>query len=66
MSAETEELGKALVKKGYQAYGDYVHWKAHTGKPMPGWEQLPPETQGAWFAFARTIVEGLGAQEAEA
>jgi hypothetical protein len=48
--------GEDLLKAGYKAYGDYVGWKSHTGKPMPSWDQLPPDTQGAWAAFARTVI----------
>jgi hypothetical protein len=51
--------GEDLLKAGYKAYGDYVGWKSHTGKPMPSWDQLPPDTQGAWAAFARVVMAGL-------
>ncbi len=45
-----------LLKKGYQAYGDHVGWKAHTGKQMPVWEDLPDQTKGAWAAFLKAVL----------
>lgn len=48
----TEEM----LRNGYNAYGEHVQWTAHTGKPMPKWEDLPPATKGAWAAFARSVI----------
>lgn len=48
-----------LVKKGYDAYGEYVHWQNYQGKPMPKWEDLGPHIQGAWAACVREIVTEL-------
>ena len=51
--------GEDLLKRGYNAYGEYVHWQNHLGKPMPTWEQLPPLQRGAFAAFLREVVAEL-------
>lgn len=51
--------GEALLKKGYDAYGEYVQWQNHLGRPMPAWEELPEKIRGAWAAFAREIIAEL-------
>lgn len=50
-SIALNELGKA----GYETYGDFVGWVAHTGKPMPRWDELPEQIQLAWQAAAMRI-----------
>jgi hypothetical protein len=40
----------------YQAYGEHVEWTAHTGKPMPQWEDLPARIKNAWRLAAEAAL----------
>lgn len=43
-------------RRGYHAYGDFVHWKNSRGEPMPHWNKLPEQVRGAWEHQARVII----------
>lgn len=51
--------GEEVLKAGYAAYGDVVGGVAHTGKPMPAWEDLPPWTKRAWAAFLQACLNKI-------
>lgn len=49
----------ALAITAYQAYGNSVGWLNHLGKPMPRWDDLPPEIKQAWLEAAEAVREAL-------
>lgn len=50
---------ETLAQIGYNAYGDAVNWKSHTGKGMPTWEELAVSGKAqrdAWITAADAII----------
>lgn len=47
---------KSAGQVAYEAYGDHAHWKAHTGDPMPSWEDLPDVTKQHWEVAASEVL----------
>jgi len=46
-----------LAHIGYDAYGAAADWKNYQGKPMPKWDELPPDIRMKWRAATAAIVE---------
>jgi hypothetical protein len=47
---------KTYGEIGYDAYGATTDHKAWDGRPMPKWEELPPNIVTAWEAAATAIA----------
>lgn len=54
-----DALEDELARKMYHAYGGHTNWKNFQGNPMPEWDALPANIQGAWRTAAREAVNCL-------
>ena len=50
---------KSTPQIAYEAYGQSRNWQTYDGKPMPQWDELPPEIVIAWGASVIAVVENL-------
>lgn len=48
---------KSTPQIAYEAYGQSRDWRTYDGKPMPQWNELPPEIVTAWEAASNAIVK---------
>lgn len=49
----------ALGAAAYNAYGEFVAWKAHDGTLLPSWDDLALRVQMAWCAAADAVREAI-------
>lgn len=41
-----------LARDLYETYGSVAGWTAHTGRPMPQWDELPQKIHTSWEGVA--------------
>ena len=46
-----------LAQAAYDAYGETTGHKNYQGLPMPAWEDLGDQIQGAWRAAVQAVVD---------
>jgi hypothetical protein len=47
----------SLAQVAYEAYGQVVSWRAHTGRAMPTWQALPALQRSAWEQAVQTVID---------